>query len=172
MANLLRLGAAVPRSLGVARAALGGGLALLHLGQHPGLEIVSLRRLQARCERCAHPNLCALRPQHWLKNLLTFVPLFAAHVFLQPSLVERTLLVFLAFCCCASSSSTTCATCPRPVDIGANACGPSPPLRECSMGRCTSSTDWIASQTLCRHPLASPSAHITLRQNRCAFAED
>jgi hypothetical protein len=73
------------------------------VGQHPDLEVVSLSRLQARCERCAHPNLCALRPQHWLKNLLTFVPLFAAHLFLPPSLVERTLLVFLAFCCCVSS---------------------------------------------------------------------
>ena len=44
-----------------------------------------------------------LRPQHWLKDLLTFVPLFAAHLLLQPLAVERTLAVFLAFCCCASS---------------------------------------------------------------------
>ncbi len=47
--------------------------------------------------------LRALRPQHWLKNLLAFVPLFAAHLFVQPVLLGRTLAVFLAFCCCASS---------------------------------------------------------------------
>jgi hypothetical protein len=30
--------------------------------------------------------LNALRPQHWLKNLLVFVPILAAHGFLEPSL--------------------------------------------------------------------------------------
>lgn len=47
--------------------------------------------------------LRALRPQHWLKNFLVFVPLLAAHLFVQPVLLGRTLAVFLAFCCCASS---------------------------------------------------------------------
>ncbi len=45
----------------------------------------------------------ALRPQQWLKNLLVFVPLFAAHRFYESALMEKTLLAFAAFCCCASS---------------------------------------------------------------------
>jgi 4-hydroxybenzoate polyprenyltransferase len=45
----------------------------------------------------------ALRPQHWLKNLLVFVPVFAAHSFYEPALLGRTLFAFVAFCCCASS---------------------------------------------------------------------
>ena len=47
--------------------------------------------------------LSALRPEHWMKNLLVFVPLFAAHLFLAPVLVARTLVEFVAFCCCASA---------------------------------------------------------------------
>lgn len=45
----------------------------------------------------------ALRPAHWLKNLLVFVPLLAAHRIDEPRLVGRFLLAFLAFGCCASS---------------------------------------------------------------------
>jgi 4-hydroxybenzoate polyprenyltransferase/phosphoserine phosphatase len=47
--------------------------------------------------------LRALRPEHWLKNLLVFVPLSAAHLWLAPELVARTLVAFVAFCCCASA---------------------------------------------------------------------
>ena len=47
--------------------------------------------------------LSALRPQHWLKNLLVFVPILAAHRFVEPVLLARTLLEFVAFGCCASS---------------------------------------------------------------------
>ena len=45
----------------------------------------------------------ALRPRHWLKNLLVFVPLCAAHRFLEVDLLAKALLVFLAFGCFASS---------------------------------------------------------------------
>lgn len=44
-----------------------------------------------------------LRPEHWLKNLLIFVPLFAAHRFFEIGLWERTVLAFVAFGCCASA---------------------------------------------------------------------
>jgi 4-hydroxybenzoate polyprenyltransferase/phosphoserine phosphatase len=47
--------------------------------------------------------LSALRPEHWLKNVLVFVPIFAAHQFVLPGLMARTAVAFLAFCCCASS---------------------------------------------------------------------
>jgi 4-hydroxybenzoate polyprenyltransferase/phosphoserine phosphatase len=45
----------------------------------------------------------ALRPPHWLKNVLVFVPLFAAHSFHNITLVANCLLAFVAFGCCASS---------------------------------------------------------------------
>jgi len=51
----------------------------------------------------ARDYLGALRPEHWLKNLLVFVPIFFAHLFLVPALLARTLLTFVAFCCCASA---------------------------------------------------------------------
>jgi len=44
-----------------------------------------------------------LRLRHWLKNLLVFVPVFAAHRFVEPAMLAKTLLAFLAFGCCASS---------------------------------------------------------------------
>jgi 4-hydroxybenzoate polyprenyltransferase len=45
----------------------------------------------------------ALRPHHWLKNLLVFIPLMMAHRFLVPDLLAKTSLAFLAFSLCASS---------------------------------------------------------------------
>jgi 4-hydroxybenzoate polyprenyltransferase len=45
----------------------------------------------------------ALRPRHWLKNLLVFVPLCAAHRVHETDLLAKALLVFLAFGCFASS---------------------------------------------------------------------
>jgi 4-hydroxybenzoate polyprenyltransferase len=45
----------------------------------------------------------ALRPGHWLKNLLVFVPVFAAHRFTEIALLEKSLLAFAALCLCASS---------------------------------------------------------------------
>jgi phosphoserine phosphatase len=43
-----------------------------------------------------------LRLQHWLKNLLIFVPLLAAHRFEEIALSGKVLLAFLAFGCVAS----------------------------------------------------------------------
>jgi 4-hydroxybenzoate polyprenyltransferase len=45
----------------------------------------------------------ALRPQHWLKNLLVFAPILAAHPLVEPALFARAFVEFVAFCCCASS---------------------------------------------------------------------
>jgi 4-hydroxybenzoate polyprenyltransferase len=45
----------------------------------------------------------ALRPQQWLKNILIFVPIFAAHSFIELPLLGEAFLAFLAFCCCASA---------------------------------------------------------------------
>jgi 4-hydroxybenzoate polyprenyltransferase len=44
----------------------------------------------------------ALRPQHWLKNLLVCVPIVAAHRSNEAALLNNTLLAFVAFCCFAS----------------------------------------------------------------------
>ncbi len=45
----------------------------------------------------------ALRPQQWMKNILIFVPIFAAHSFIELPLLGEAFLAFLAFCCCASA---------------------------------------------------------------------
>jgi len=45
----------------------------------------------------------ALRVHQWLKNLLLFVPLFAAHRYTELPLVLDALLAFLCFCLCSSS---------------------------------------------------------------------
>ncbi len=47
--------------------------------------------------------LTALRPHHWLKNLLVLVPLLAVHRFDEIALVEKALLAFVAFGCFASA---------------------------------------------------------------------
>ncbi len=43
-----------------------------------------------------------LRFRHWLKNVLLFVPLLAAHRVFEPALLEKAILAFIAFGCCAS----------------------------------------------------------------------
>jgi 4-hydroxybenzoate polyprenyltransferase len=45
----------------------------------------------------------ALRPHQWLKNLLIFIPILAAHRLDEPGLIPTLLLAFAAFCLCASS---------------------------------------------------------------------
>lgn len=45
----------------------------------------------------------ALRVHQWLKNLLVFVPLLAAHRYSEPRLLLDVLLAFASFCLCASS---------------------------------------------------------------------
>ena len=60
--------------------------------------------------------ITALRPQQWLKNILVFVPLFAAHLFTEPVLFARTIIAFVAFCCCASSGYLINDLCDLPAD--------------------------------------------------------
>ena len=46
--------------------------------------------------------VAALRPHHWAKNTLLFLPLVLAHDF-SPAGIFRAGIAFLAFCCCASA---------------------------------------------------------------------
>jgi len=46
--------------------------------------------------------LKAIRVHQWLKNLLVFVPLLAAHRFADPAAASQALVAFFAFCLCAS----------------------------------------------------------------------
>jgi 4-hydroxybenzoate polyprenyltransferase len=48
--------------------------------------------------------LAALRPHHWLKNALVFLPLAAAHRLSEVDLLLQALLAFVAFGLCASST--------------------------------------------------------------------
>jgi len=73
----------------------------------------------------------ALRPQQWLKNILVFVPLIAAHLFTEPILMARTFITFLAFCCCASSGYLINDLC----DLEADRHHPSKKLRPFASGR-------------------------------------
>lgn len=45
----------------------------------------------------------ALRPRHWLKNLLVFVPMLAGHA-VNSATALQSLVAFAAFCLCASSA--------------------------------------------------------------------
>jgi len=45
----------------------------------------------------------AIRPHQWLKNLLVFVPLIAAHEIENTELIWQSFLAFISFCLCASS---------------------------------------------------------------------
>lgn len=75
--------------------------------------------------------ISALRPQQWSKNILVFVPLFAAHLFTEPILLARTIIGFLAFCCCASSGYLINDLC----DLEADRHHPSKKLRPFASGR-------------------------------------
>jgi 4-hydroxybenzoate polyprenyltransferase len=48
------------------------------------------------------PWLMALRPQHWVKNILVIVPLAAAHQLGDVALLARVAMAFAAFSLCAS----------------------------------------------------------------------
>jgi 4-hydroxybenzoate polyprenyltransferase len=51
----------------------------------------------------ASAYITALRPRQWVKNLLVFAPLLAAHRFDDPVLIGRAIAAFVAFGCIASS---------------------------------------------------------------------
>lgn len=48
-------------------------------------------------------HLRGLRPQQWAKNVLVFLPLFAAHRATEMELVGKALLAFASWCLCASA---------------------------------------------------------------------
>src|SRR5436309_2319777 len=45
----------------------------------------------------------ALRPRHWIKNLLVFLPLILAHRLSDRQRMLHAVLAFAAFCLCASA---------------------------------------------------------------------
>jgi 4-hydroxybenzoate polyprenyltransferase len=75
--------------------------------------------------------LSALRPQHWLKNLLVFVAILAAHRFVEPVLLARTFVEFVASCCFASSGYLVNDLC----DLQADRRHPQKRLRPFASGR-------------------------------------
>ncbi len=76
-------------------------------GERRDLTVWASARKAIHVKEAAKPGaaglLKALRPSHWLKNLLVFVPLVAAHRMFRATLFDETLLAFVAFGCCASS---------------------------------------------------------------------
>ena len=77
--------------------------------------------------------LSALRPQQWLKNVLIFVPIFAAHSFIELPPLGKAFLAFLAFCCCASAGYVFNDL----FDLAADRCHPKKRLRPFASGRLT-----------------------------------
>lgn len=51
----------------------------------------------------ARTLLHAVRPHHWVKNLLVFVPILAAHRWNEPQLWTSAGVAFVAFCLCSSA---------------------------------------------------------------------
>jgi 4-hydroxybenzoate polyprenyltransferase len=65
---------------------------------------MSSAELELRAQPSAARALwLGLRPRHWLKNLLVFVPMLAGHA-LSGATALQSLLAFAAFCLCASSA--------------------------------------------------------------------
>jgi 4-hydroxybenzoate polyprenyltransferase len=75
--------------------------------------------------------LNALRPGHWLKNLLVFVAIVAVHRVFEPVLLVRAFVEFLAFCCFASSGYLVNDLC----DLHADSQHPQKRLRPFASGR-------------------------------------
>lgn len=57
----------------------------------------------SRRDGLAKPLLRALRPHQWLKNTLVFLPLLAAHLYLDPHAILAAVLAFLGFSLIASA---------------------------------------------------------------------
>ena len=64
--------------------------------------VAKIDRIFEERKRSLVDYLKPFRLRHWLKNLLVFVPLFAAHRFFEAGLLEKAILAFVAFGCCAS----------------------------------------------------------------------
>ena len=67
-------------------------------------KVASVERIFERSPMSVLLFIRALRVHQWLKNLLLFAPLFAAHLFGDVSLLGRVGLAFLSFSLCASSA--------------------------------------------------------------------
>ncbi|HYG66272.1 MAG TPA: hypothetical protein VD838_01385, partial [Anaeromyxobacteraceae bacterium] len=68
---------------------------------HPERSAPKAREVEGRSPPAA--ALHALRPHHWVKNVLVFVPLALAHRVNEPRLVLDAVLAFLSFGCAASA---------------------------------------------------------------------
>jgi 4-hydroxybenzoate polyprenyltransferase len=71
--------------------------------------LLARARRECEIERCLsienggwRIRLRAIRVHQWLKNLLVFVPLLAAHRFLEPAAAAKAIAAFVAFSLCAS----------------------------------------------------------------------
>jgi 4-hydroxybenzoate polyprenyltransferase len=88
--------------------------------------------------------VAATRPRHWLKNLLVFLPLAAAHRLYEPALLWRDALAFVAFSLCAASVYLFNDL----KDLAADRAHPQNRLRPLASGQITSTGALIAAVTL------------------------
>ncbi len=64
---------------------------------HHVSQVTEIEQIFSRQEGYLSPCLRALRLNHWLKNLLVFVPLLLVHRYDEPELLGRAFLAFLSF---------------------------------------------------------------------------
>ena len=64
--------------------------------------VCEVERIFSRSGGALTSYLRALRPTHWVKNVLIFVPLILSHHYTEPALIGRVILAFLAFGLAAS----------------------------------------------------------------------
>lgn len=82
--------------------ALIGAAPFAFAGPDPALRAAAATVLPPAPSPPALP-LRALRPHHWIKNLLVLLPLIAAHRWGEPTLWLHALLALMAFCLCSSA---------------------------------------------------------------------
>lgn len=84
-------------------------------------------------------HLEALRPHHWIKNLLVFLPLVIAHRMHDFQLVQRCILAFIAF----SSGASAVYLLNDVLDVESDRLHPQKRLRPLASGRVTAAASFI-----------------------------
>jgi 4-hydroxybenzoate polyprenyltransferase/phosphoserine phosphatase len=84
---------------------------------HKVKEVTAVGRLFASTEKKWTALLRSLRPHHWFKNLLLFVPLVTSHKINDPELLFRAFVAFVSLSLCASCSYILNDLLDLPVDL-------------------------------------------------------
>jgi 4-hydroxybenzoate polyprenyltransferase/phosphoserine phosphatase len=84
---------------------------------HKVKEVAAVERVFASTEKKWTALIRSLRPHHWFKNLLLFVPLVTSHKINDPELLFRAFIAFVSLSLCASCSYIINDLLDLPVDL-------------------------------------------------------